>query len=39
MVWVGSGERWKDEVDGSKGTDVCGKWRINVCGKWREMEG
>ena len=30
-MWVGSGERWKDDVDRSKGADVCGKWR--------EMEG
>ena len=36
---VGSGERWKDDVDGSKGNGVGGKWRINVGGKWREMEG
>ena len=31
MMWVGRGERWKDDVDGSKGNDVGGKWR--------EMEG
>ena len=30
-MWVGSGERWKDDVDGGKGNDVGGKRR--------EMEG
>ena len=27
LMWVGSGERWKDDVDRSKGADVCGRWR------------
>ena len=31
LMCVGSGERWKDDVDGSKGNGVGGKWR--------EMEG